>query len=428
MAKAKAASRKSSDETPARASAKSARSGSAEPAGAAGRGSRRDSRLPGPADSALGVAVGSEGITEVAEKRARLKAYLEAHRLDCLLLSSQALFSWYTGGYENRVVLADTGGAAVIVADAQRDVIVTTNIEATRLRHETDLEARGFTIREVPWFNEDDYPAEIRAAIGDRRCRSEMNHPKLATVDEDFFELTYALSDPEVARYRQLGRDCSEAMEEALETIQPGMREFEVSAAMAKSLLSRGVLPNLVLVASDERLKLYRHPLCTPKRIKKAVMAVLCGKRNGLIVNMTRLLHFGPVPADLRRRTDAVLRVDVAVNHDTRVGTPVSDIFRRLVNTYREVGYPDEWRLHHQGGPTGYQGRSYKANFEEHRRVLRQQAFAWNPSIAGTKSEDTILVHQNGIEFLSQPVRGPSVKVATPDGSAQYARADIICR
>lgn len=392
------------------------------------RNSTRKDKIPGPADSALGVSVGPSGILEVAEKRTRLKEYLSSHRIDAVLLNSQAMFAWYTGGYENRVVLADNGGAAVIVADGQRDVIITTNIEATRLRQETDLEARGFTIRAVPWEKEDDYPAEIRAAIGDRRCRSEMNHPSLATVDGDFFKLTYQLNEQEISRYRMLGRDCSLAMEEALSTIEPGMREFDVSAAMAKSLLSRGVLPNLVLVASDERMKLYRHPLCTPKRIKKSVMAVLCGKRNGLIVNMTRLLNFGAVPGELRRRTDAVLRIDVAVNHDTQVGRPANEIFRRLTEYYKDAGFAEEWRHHHQGGPTGYQGRSYKANFEETRPVLLHQAYAWNPSIAGTKSEDTILVHEDKIEFLSQPVNGPSIEIRTPDGSARYHRADIICK
>jgi hypothetical protein len=47
----------------------------------------------------------------------------------------------------------------------------------------------------------------------------------------------------------------------------------------------------------------------------------------------------------------------------------------------------------------------------ETRRVLPNQAFAWNPSIAGTKSEDTILVTENGIEFLSLSSDWPMVEV-----------------
>jgi Xaa-Pro dipeptidase len=65
-------------------------------------------------------------------------------------------------------------------------------------------------------------------------------------------------------------------------------------------------------------------------------------------------------------------------------------------------GYADEWQRHHQGGPAGYEPREYVATPETLDPVGVGQVFAWNPSITGTKSEDTILVGEDGNEILTQ--------------------------
>jgi antitoxin VapB len=154
-------------------------------------------------------------------------------------------------------------------------------------------------------------------------------------------------------------------------------------------------------------------------------MAVLCGKRGGLIINLTRMLHFGKkLPEDLRRKHDACCAIDLAFNGATRVGRAANDIFADGVKEYEKQGFGEEWKLHHQGGPTGYYGRCYRATPTEGRHVQDNQAFAWNPSITGTKSEDTILVTRDGFEFLSSPTSAwPGLKVKF--GNKTYRRADI---
>lgn len=56
------------------------------------------------------------------------------------------------------------------------------------------------------------------------------------------------------------------------------------------------------------------------------------------------------------------------------------------------AGFGDEWRLHHQGGPAGYEAREYLATPSSEDEVHEGQVFAWNPSITGTKMEDSVLV------------------------------------
>ena len=68
---------------------------------------------------------------------------------------------------------------------------------------------------------------------------------------------------------------------------------------------------------------------------------------------------------------------------------------------YRETGFADEWQLHHQGGPAGYEPREFVGTPTVTDPVTVGQAYAWNPSITGAKSEDTFLVGPNGNEVIT---------------------------
>jgi carboxymethylenebutenolidase len=66
-----------------------------------------------------------------------------------------------------------------------------------------------------------------------------------------------------------------------------------------------------------------------------------------------------------------------------------------------QAGFGDEWRLHHQGGPAGYEPRELVATPTAHDALSVGVACAWNPSITGTKSEDTNLVGERDNEILT---------------------------
>jgi len=109
---------------------------------------------------------------------------------------------------------------------------------------------------------------------------------------------------------------------------------------------------------------------------------------------------------------------------NTIVGRPVVEAFRKGVEAYRETGYPDEYELHHQGGAIGYVGRDYKVNFQSEEIVQENQAFAWNPSITGTKSEDTMLATAEGPLLLSRPAIFPTLEIQA--GGYSFTRPGIL--
>jgi Xaa-Pro dipeptidase len=68
---------------------------------------------------------------------------------------------------------------------------------------------------------------------------------------------------------------------------------------------------------------------------------------------------------------------------------------------HREAGLPDEWRLHHQGGTTGYGSREVIATPSTRDPIEHGQAFAWNPSVTGAKAEETFVLLPTGPEVVA---------------------------
>jgi hypothetical protein len=118
--------------------------------------------------------------------------------------------------------------------------------------------------------------------------------------------------------------------------------------------------------------------------------------------------------------------VDAAFNAATHPGARIGDIFSTGVAAYAAQGFAKEWELHHQGGPTGYAARDYRATGKSDDLVEVNQAFAWNPSIAGTKSEDTIIATPEGPEIISASPSFPMMDVTV--GGVTLSRPDILER
>ena len=116
---------------------------------------------------------------------------------------------------------------------------------------------------------------------------------------------------------------------------------------------------------------------------------------------MTRLVYFGELPEELRLHSAAVARIDSVMNHATKPGTTAGAVIKAGIAEYVNQGFPDDWKLLHQGGLTGYNSREFLANPETPYKVVVNQAYAWNPSLPGVKCEDTVLLTEEGLEFMT---------------------------
>ncbi len=356
---------------------------------------------------------------ELTEKQRLVHEYLQQRDLDGVLLGTIANFAWVTGGRSNRVGMATEEGAASVLVTRDGWYLVADEIEAPRLREE-EFGVASPPVLSYPWYRPDRVDA-VRQVTGGR-VAADTPAPGLEPLPADFGELRWSLTEAEIERYRWVGEHAGIAMTHALFHLRPGLSERQIAGMLAQTLLGFDMQPTVLLVAVDERIALYRHPLPTERRLERAALLVVGARRWGLTASLTRLVHFGPPDEELRRRHRAVTAIDAVFIAATRPGAVAGDICRAGIAAYAAHGFPEEWKRLHQGGATGYAGRDYRATPESPHVIRDRQAFAWNPSIAGTKSEDTILALESGAEVLTGT---PDLPLLEAGG---MARADLLVR
>lgn len=358
---------------------------------------------------------------ELTHKLSRIRNLLEESHLDALLLQRVSSFAWATCGAASFVNSAATMGEASLLVTPKGRYLISNNIEATRLEQEEGLKSQGWEFLTSRW---DQPKASIEALTKGMHLGADSAFPGAVDLSSALSRMRAELTPEEGQRFRELGRLCAASMNGTIRSVRTGQTEHEIAARLAHESQLRGVQAIVNLIAADERVFAFRHPLPTSKRLERYAMLVLCGRRWGLVCSITRLVHFGRLPRELREKAEAVAQVDAAFISATRPGSVLGQVFQRSVEHYAAQGYPDEWHLHHQGGPAGYEPREYLATSQSPEVVLAGQAYAWNPSITGAKSEDTILVGEAGNEILTHIPGWPEIVVKA--NGAQMARPAIL--
>lgn len=331
----------------------------------------------------------------------RLAAWCREHEVDGVRLRRRANVAWVADGADVHVDSGKAEGIAEVLWTPQRKYVFTDNIETTRLA--TEEFGDDWDIVDHNWW-------EPAPPLPDGRYACD-------EPDDCIAALRYSLTSTEIEKARELGTDCADVMCQVMRSITSGHTEHELAGEIVGRLRQRGIFCPVMLVGSDERISRFRHPIPTRKMIERVVMAAICGQRHGLIVSLARLVHFGSFPTELKARHDAVCRVDATLRAGTIPGRRWCDVLADGIRTYEETGFAREWTRHHQGGPMGYEARDFKATPDEQRTVQENQLVGWNPSITGTKSEDTILSSTH--EVITGNKNWPMTS---------HGRPDILCR
>jgi Xaa-Pro aminopeptidase len=362
---------------------------------------------------------------EIREKEKRIRGLIQSRGFAGVLLKRQANFSWITGGGLNLVGITTELGATSLLITKDEKYLISNNIEGPRMIQEEGVEAQGFIPKTFPWY-EDQETALVKDLVKGGSLGSDVLFPGAVTVTEDIARLRYSLTPEEVERYRWLGEKASLALEKTLQETGQGEKESEVVGRLCLELWKDRIDPVTLMAAADERVFQFRHPIPSEKSIEKYLMVSVNARKWGLIVSLTRFVHFGKLPEEIKAKYLANVFIDCVFMASTRPGTAAKQVLHRGIEAYREKGFPEEWKLHHQGGSIGYTGRDYRTNFNTQDIIQENQAFTWNPSLRGTKSEDTILASAKGLEMITRPISYPSLSM-TVDGIA-FVRPDILVK
>jgi antitoxin VapB len=347
-------------------------------------------------------------MSEISGKLSLLRDLAVRHSQDAILLQRVSSIAWATGGASVYVNIARSNAEASLLITGNNQYLITNNIEARRLEKEERLAAQGWDFRITPWFKKEVTTQELTKSL---KLGADNYFPGALDLSGEIAHLRANLNLEEGKRFRILGQLCAQAMDATARSVHPGHTEYEIAGLLAAEAETRGVEAIVNLIAVDERIFNFRHPLPTDKKLDHYVMMVLCGRRGGLVCSLTRFVYFGKLPDEIRRKKEAVAYVDASLIAATRPGSTLGKVFKIAQEAYAAVGYADEWQLHHQGGPAGYEPREYVATPDSKDTVIAGQVYAWNPSITGSKSEDSVLIGEDGFEVLSTIPNWPMVKV-----------------
>ncbi len=364
---------------------------------------------------------------EVDEKQDRLVLAANESGLDGVLLATHHNIAWLTGGRSNRVDASrEAGSARLLVTKYGGRFVLGNAIEMPRLLDEV-LAGLDFHPIDYSWTDDQDPSYAVSAAQKLAGGQVGCDWPLPATVpfEPRISRARALLTEPEIARYRALGADAGRIVGEVCRAIVPGQSEREIARAIVAALAGAGARAVVTLVGADERLRRYRHPAATDAVWRDIVLVAVGAERDGLIVSLSRIVSLPPAGEAIDARTHAAASVFARLLDRTRTGATGAQLFEAAASGYRDARFPGEERRHHQGGPAGYRSRDWVAHPHSQEVVQARQAFAWNPTITGTKVEDTVLLCDGRLESITATAGWPSIRV---EAQGQAIEAPAVLR
>jgi len=356
--------------------------------------------------------------SEIAIKTERLQKMFAGENLGGVLINSQHNFAWLTGGKSNGVDLSRENGASfLLIRGDGKKFVLANNIEMPRLLDE-EISVEDFEPIEFAWQDEKasgDFVIEKAKSLLENNSVLASDlflSNQIRTIENLIAPCRYELTEAEIERYKQLGKDAGKAIGSLFENLKPGETEIEIARKVKDALAVYNINAVVNLVGADERIERFRHPIPTSKVWKKVLLIAVCAKRHGLIASLSRIACVGEIPAELKLRTEAAAYIFAKILSETKTGAGGASIYKTAVEAYAEKGFAGEINLHHQGGACGYKTRDWVAHPASGETVRKNQAFAWNPSITGTKAEETCLLSEDGIENLTASPDFPNISVS----------------
>lgn len=358
---------------------------------------------------------------EFEVKLSRIRNFLQQENLDAVYLKRQDNFAWLSCGGRNYVGTGDLGSCGLLVTMDEYHALTSKN-EAPRLLAEENLETLGFSMHNGTWYDRTFEETTLARLVPSQNIAYDFG-TKQNRADQ-LKLLRFDLTQTEIDRYIRIGEEASLAMETAVLAIRPGDTEYAAAGILLKQMEEHGLELVTCMVAADDRIQNYRHPLPTDRRINDRLQIGGNFRQHGLTVGLTRYCCFDSTDAGLQRQYTDNQIIDCTFMANSIPGVSYQVPLLAGKKAYEDLGYGDEFDKHHQGGPIGYACRNYLVDYSTPGVIAEHQGFCWNPTITGTKSEDTIITTRDGIIMVTKPMKFPAVRLEV--GGRIFVRPDIL--
>ncbi len=231
---------------------------------------------------------------------------------------------------------------------------------------------------------------------------------RITRADDVLLKVQAIKSEREIPLIREAYRITEEAMKTALNSVKPGMSEWELEAIARSKMLELGAegfsYPAWVCSGPNTRLSLCR----STNRIineNEPVQFTFGAKYSGYCGNMCRPFVFGNPPENFRKLMEVALEAMNNALENIKPGIRANEVFKGYYDILHKYGF-EEFTLYgpaHGTGSSEVEGLwlSENAEFTIQKKMVFNVDIWLTDGVYGLRYEDGILVTDDGIEELT---------------------------
>jgi Xaa-Pro dipeptidase len=343
---------------------------------------------------------------ELQIKHDKIKKLLEEKKLDGIVFTTHSSFKWLSCGRANDVLKNENASLVYFFITPDKRYFIASRSDSFRVMAE-ELGGLEYEAVLYNWYNESVFDAIKR--LGDyKKIGSDFAGDSTVFIPGEISSIRAELTEFEIIRYKKTCAEYTALLTDYCLSIKPGMTEIEIANGLLCAGADRHIRFPALMVGSDERISLYRHPAATDKKAEKYVLFATVIEREGICANVSRSVYFGAAPEELKAKQDVVNTLEASYQAYSTPGVTLGEIFEKGKKAYGDTGYAGEWENHLQGGISGYSPLEFLAFENSPVKIKENNIVVWNPTIKGAKSEDPVHISKNGPLQYTIDSRWPS--------------------
>ena len=349
----------------------------------------------------------ADRLRDVEEKHARIRQLLLKTGAEAVLLQDPANIAWFAAGADVSRFSGDSIQTSLfITADAR---LFATNAVDSTMIFEREAFGLGFQLKQREWYQPHaalvDDLARGRRVVSDSGIEGTRNATRLINA------CRLPLTALEVDRLRKLSRVLVHAVQSTSRNIEFGMTEAAVAGEISHRLLKRTVQPVRIQVAADGRNERYRHWGFGEDPIQSFAVISCTARRWGLHATVTRTVVLDQLPAHLWDAFQKTLLIHGTGIFFSRRDKLLSEVWPKVRRIYEKFDAAHEWQMADQADVTGYRASEVQLTPASDFMLAAGIPITWHPSVGPASAADTILITENGCEFLTKSDDWPEMTV-----------------
>lgn len=343
---------------------------------------------------------------DIDRKQELLADYLDRHQYTAVIIQKPWNFQWFTSGGSNQT--PDGRLCASLYVSRDSRVLLTSNSDSAWL-FDTQVPQMGFYVKERSWTEPlDVLPTDLCRG---RRIVSDTGIADTKKIDDELQSMRIVLSHREQSLARELGKDLTACVERTALKLKEGQTELEVAGAVTHRLMAAGIQPLGVRVNGDGRNDRYRQASPRPKRIRQFATISATGRRDGICLTVSRIICLQAPDAQLEAAYQAAAICQATGLYYSQKDWTLEEIWARVQRMYGKRGYADEWRKTEQGEILAQRACEHRIVPHSPLRLEPGMLIHWKPQIGPASLSDTILVTEEGPEWVTKTEHWPLFQV-----------------